>query len=85
MKDSTRLYFKGRFAYSFGKNGQGLLNEFDLINQLVNVLGKDNFVTIHKSFIDQTDNVYDLVFDVVPRDNVEYLFVDVNNETTIGS
>ena len=75
MRES-HLYLKGRLAYSFGKNGQGLTNEFDIINQLIDLLGKDNFITMHKSFIDQTDDVYDLVFDIEPKENVDYLIED---------
>ena len=76
MERENKLYLKGRLAYSFGKNGGGLSNEFDLINQLINLFGKDNFITISKSFIDQMDDVYDLVFDINPRENVNYLMDD---------
>ena len=72
----NRLFFNGRFAYSFGQNGGGLSDEFDLINQLVKLFSKDNYVTLHKSFIDQTDDIYDLIFDITPRDNVDYLLKD---------
>ena len=77
------LYLEGRFVYSFGKNGQGLTDEFNDLNQLLMFLGKDNHITLHNSFIDQCDDVYDLVFDISPRDNVDYLFK--NNEETIES
>ena len=76
MKRENKLYFKGRLAYSFGKNGGGLSNEFDILNQLTNLFGKDNFITMHKSIIDQMDDVYDLIFDIVPKENVDYLFKD---------
>ena len=75
MRDS-HLYLEGRLAYSFGKNGQGLTNEFDIINQIINLFGKDNFITMHKSFIDQCDDVYDLIFDIEPRNEVDYLLKD---------
>lgn len=80
MKRENKLYFEGRLVYSFGKNGGGLSNEFDILNQLINLFGKDNFVTMHKSNIDQIDDVYDLIFDVVPKENVDYLFKDTKNE-----
>ena len=82
MERENKLYLKGRLAYSFGKNGGGLSNEFDLINQLINLFGKDNFITISKSFIDQMDDVYDLVFDISPRENVNYLMDDDEVERT---
>lgn len=81
MRES-HLYFEGRLAYSFGKNGQGLTNEFEILNQLTNLFGKDNFITIHKSFIDQCDDVYDLIFDVTPREKVDYLLKDEKVENS---
>ena len=80
MENRERIFLKGRLAYSFGKNGGGLSNEFNLLNQLISVFGKDNFITMHKSFIDQLDDVYDLVFDISPREDVDYLFKDVKDE-----
>ena len=80
MKE-RHLYFEGRFAYSFGKNGQGLSDEFDMINQLVQLLSKDNYVTLHRSNIDQVDDVYDLIFDIMPRENVDYLLSDEKVES----
>lgn len=84
MRES-HLYLKGRLAYSFGKNGQGLTNEFDIINQIISLFGKDNFITMHKSFIDQCDDVYDLIFDIQPRTDVNYLFKDKENEQVEGT
>lgn len=75
MRES-HTYLKGRLAFLFGKNGQGLSDEFDIIDQITELLSKDNHITIHKSFIDQADDVYDLVFDVEPRNNVNYLLDD---------
>lgn len=77
----NHLYFKGRLAYSFGKNGGGLSDEFDIINQIVKLFSKDNFVSIHKSFVDQADDVYDLIFDILPKENVDYLLVDEKVES----
>lgn len=82
MKRENKLYLEGRLAYSFGKNGGGLSNEFDILNQLINLFGKDNFITMHKSIIDQTDDVYDLIFDIAPKENVDYLFKDNEIERT---
>ena len=73
---ARHIYVKGRIAFSFGKNGGGLSDEFDIINQITNLFSRDNFVTMHKSFIDQCDDVYDLIFDIEPRKNVDYLFND---------
>lgn len=70
------IFLNGRLAFSFGKNGGGLTDEFALIHDITNLFGKDNFVTIHKTFIDQLDDVYDIVFDITPRSNVDYLFKD---------
>lgn len=81
MKE-PHLYLKGRFVYSFGKNGQGLTDEFDILNQLTNLFGKDNFITLHTSFIYQADDVYDLTFDIEPRENVKYLFKDEQTENS---
>ena len=78
----NHFYLKGRLAYSFGKNGQGLSDEFDIINQITKLFSKDNHITIHKSFIDQVDDIYDLVFDIEPRDNVDYL---LKNEDEVES
>ena len=77
----NHLYFKGRLAYSFGKNGGGLSDEFDIINQIVKLFSKDNFISIHKSFVDQTDDVYDLIFDILPKENVNYLLDDEKVES----
>ena len=73
---ARHIYVKGRIAFSFGKNGGGLSDEFDIINQITNLFSKDNYVTIHKSFIDQCDDVYDLIFDIEPRNKVDYLLKD---------
>lgn len=77
----NHLYFKGRLAYSFGKNGGGLSDEFDIINQIVKLFSKDNFISIHKSFVDQADDIYDLIFDILPKENVDYLLVDEKVES----
>lgn len=74
------IYVSGRIAFSFGKNGGGLSDEFDIINQVTNLFSKDNFVTMHKSFIDQCDDVYDLIFDIEPKKNVDYLLKDNEKE-----
>lgn len=71
---ARHIYVKGRIAFSFGKNGGGLSDEFDIINQLTNFFSRDNYVTMHRSFIDQYDDVYDLIFDIEPREDVNYLF-----------
>lgn len=70
------IYIKGRIAFTFGKNGKGLSDEFEIINQITKVFSYDNYITIHKSFIDQCDDVYDLIFDISPKEDVNYLFVD---------
>ena len=80
-KERTRhIYVSGRIAFSFGKNGRGLSDEFDIINQLTKLLSQDNYITMHKSFIDQCDDVYDLVFDVEPKNEVDYLLKDNEKE-----
>ena len=73
---TRQIYVKGRIAFSFGKNGGGLSDEFDIINQITNLFSRDNYVTMHKAFIDQCDDVYDLIFDIEPRKDVNYLLVD---------
>jgi hypothetical protein len=75
-----RLYLRGRLVYSFGKNGLGLSDEFDIINQITKLFSKDNHVSIHKAFIDQVDDVYDLIFDIIPKTDVNYLLNDKNEE-----
>lgn len=75
-----RFYLRGRLVYSFGKNGPGLSDEFDIINQVTKLFSKDNHISIHKAFIDQVDDVYDLVFDITPKTDVNYLFNDKNEE-----
>jgi len=77
----NHLYFKGKLTYSFGKNGGGLSDEFDIINQIVKLFSKDNFISIHKSFVDQADDIYDLIFDILPKENVDYLLVDEKVES----
>jgi len=72
----NHLYLKGSLAFSFGKNGQGLSDEFEMINPIIKLFSKDNYITIHKSFIDQCDDIYDLIFDFEPREDVDYLFDD---------
>ena len=79
MKEN-HLYLKGRLAYSFGKNGKGLSNEFEILDPILKLFSKDNHITIHKSIIDQADDVYDLIFDIEPNANVDYLFENTNKE-----
>ena len=79
------LYLKGRLAYSFGKNGMGLSDEFDIIDQITKLFSKDNHITIHKSFIDQCDDVYDLIFDIEPRNDVDYLLKDKKENEVEGT
>ena len=43
MRDS-HLYLEGRLAYSFGKNGQGLTNEFDIINGVYKIWYDKEFI-----------------------------------------
>ena len=81
MNERTRhIFLSGRLAFSFGKNGQGLSDEFDIISQITKLFSQDNFVTIHKTIIDQTDDVYDIVLDITPRSDVKYLMEDIKNE-----
>ena len=81
-KERTRhIYVSGRIAFSFGKNGRGLSDEFDIINQITNLFSRDNYVTMHKSFIDQCDDVYNLIFDIEPREDVNYLLEDEKVES----
>ena len=70
------VYLKGRLVFSFGKNGQGLSDEFEIIDKINKIFSKDNYITMHKSFIDQCDDVYDLVFDIEPKEDVNYLLKD---------
>lgn len=72
----NKLYVSGKLAYSFGKNGKGLSDEFETINSIIKLFSKDNYITIHKTFVDQIDDVYDIVFDISPRENVNYLLKD---------
>lgn len=76
------IYIKGRIAFTFGKNGKGLSDEFNIINQLTNLFSKDNYITIHKAFIHQVDDIYDLVFDIQPKEDVEYI---MKNEEELES
>lgn len=75
MKEN-HLYLEGKLAYSFGKNGQGLSDEFEILNPILKLFSKDNHITLHKSNVDQIDDVYDLIFDIKPRSNVDYLMND---------
>lgn len=80
------IYLNGSLAYSFGKNGAGLSDEFDIINQITQLFSRDNHITIRKAFIDQLDDVYDLIFDITPKAGVNYL-LNINNkdEETVES
>lgn len=49
---------------SFGKNGHGLTTEFQEISKIVEDLSKEGEVYLSKAFIDELDDVYDLVFHV---------------------
>ena len=83
MEERTRhIYVTGRIAFSFGKNGGGLSDEFDIINQITTLFSEDNHITMHKSFIDQCDDVYDLIFDIEPKKDVNYLLKDDEVENT---
>ena len=73
---NNHLYLKGRLVYSFGKNGSGLSDEFGIIDQIVKLFSRDNFITIHKTNIDQCDDLYDLVFDILPNEDGNFLFKD---------
>ena len=79
----SRMYLKGRLAFSFGKNGEGLSDEFEIIDKITKIFSGDNYITIHKSFIDQCDDVYDLVFDIEPKNNIDYLLKD--DEKKLGA
>lgn len=65
------LFVKGRLCYSFGKNGGGLTDELSEIGSIIKLFSKDNYITLHKAFVDQPDDVYDLVFDSTPREGID--------------
>ena len=48
----NKLYVSGKLAYSFGKNGKGLSDEFETINSIIKLFSKDNYITIHKTFVE---------------------------------
>lgn len=73
MERERKIVFNGELFYSFGKNGQGLSNEFLEIGELINKLSKDNHIYLEESFIDACDDIYDLRFKVVPRKEMEYI------------
>lgn len=65
----NRYNLKGNKAFSFGKNGNGLSDEFLELGNIIYSLSKDNNVYLRDSNIDTLDDVYDLSFDVVPKEN----------------
>ena len=77
-----KVILKGELVYSFGKNGQGLSDEFLKIGQLINMLSDENRIYLTESFVDSPDDVYDMRFSVTPKD--ENVWVFKHNFTTGG-
>jgi hypothetical protein len=54
-------------TFDFGKNGKGISDELSIIGKRIEELSKDHCVYLHhKSFIDTADDVYELVFVLIP-------------------
>ena len=68
-----KIVMEGTMTYSFGKNGQGLSDEFIQIGELINTLSKDNHIFIEDAFIDACDDVYDLKFNIIPHDENKWM------------
>ena len=71
-----RIVMKGEINFSFGKNGQGLSDELLEVGKIINELSKENHVYMKESFIDACDDVYDLKFEVVPKNGNEWKVED---------
>jgi len=69
-----KVILKGELVYSFGKNGQGLSDELLKIGNLINMLSNENRIYLTESFVDSLDDVYDLKFDITPKDENEWVF-----------
>jgi hypothetical protein len=55
-------------TFDFGKNGNGISDELNIIGKRIEELSKDNCVYLHhKSFIDTADDVYELGFVLIPK------------------
>lgn len=46
----------------FGKNGKGLTDEFEVIGEFVKRLSEKAYVFMSDTFVDTTDDVYDIKF-----------------------
>ena len=68
-----KIVINGTMCFSFGKNGQGLSDEFIQIGNLINTLSKDNHIFIEEAFIDACDDVYDLKFNIVPHEENKWM------------
>ena len=68
-----KIVLDGTLVYSFGKNGQGLSDEFIQIGNLINQLSKDNHIYLEESFIDACDDVYDLKFKITPHEDNKWM------------
>ena len=69
----NKIVVKGIINFSFGKNGQGLSNELIEIGTLIKQLSEDNHIHLIESSIDAVDDVYDLKFKIIPREENSYM------------
>lgn len=53
-------------SIDFGKNGRGLSDELIMIGQKINELSKTNSIYLRDAFIDETDDVYQFKFVLIP-------------------
>ena len=75
---TSKIITKGEFVYSFGKNGSGITDEFESLNNYIKNISKDNYVFMTDAIIDAADDVYELKFNVIPKTD-DYLFNDNEN------
>lgn len=70
----NKILINGTLIYSFGKNGTGISDEFEQLNDIIEPLSKDNYVYLTDSSIDGLDDVYSLKFNIIPRNENEQYF-----------
>ena len=54
--------------FSFGKNGQGITDEFIKIGNRIRTLTEKNYIYLVDARMDSLDDVYDLIFEIHERD-----------------
>lgn len=82
MERKPKLLFNGTVTYSFGKNGGGLdADTFYKVGEFLQTFSEDNYIVLADAIIDPLDDVYDLKFNIQPRNTADDWLVSKNDLT----